>query len=230
LNRTEPPTSANAEQFTHSRLYDLAAAAPLVLVYGFAATGNLILISRQWQSARDPAALLTIINETMTILFFGLQIGLCLFRRLPLAKSEGLWPRAVAVLGANLNFTLLLLPRVVLSGHWAVIAAALTIAGTLASVAVLIYLGRSFSILPEARKLVTGGPYRLIRHPLYLTEMISSLGIMLQFQQPWSMLVVVVAIALQIRRMLYEEDILRQSFPAYDAYKQRTARLIPGIY
>ena len=41
----------------------------------------------------------------------------------------------------------------------------------------LAYLRRSFSIVPEARRLVTGGPYGLSRHPVYLGEIITAIGI-----------------------------------------------------
>ena len=40
----------------------------------------------------------------------------------------------------------------------------------------LAYLRRSFSIVPEARRLVTGGPYALSRHPVYLGEIIGAMG------------------------------------------------------
>jgi protein-S-isoprenylcysteine O-methyltransferase Ste14 len=56
------------------------------------------------------------------------------------------------------------------------------------SIYVSCWLGRSFSIFPEGRELVTHGPFSVVRHPLYLTEQIAALGTMLQFNQPWSLL------------------------------------------
>src|ERR1700704_240325 len=41
----------------------------------------------------------------------------------------------------------------------------------------LAYLRRSFSIVPEARLLVTGGPYAFSRHPVYLGEIITAIGV-----------------------------------------------------
>jgi protein-S-isoprenylcysteine O-methyltransferase Ste14 len=225
-----PAANSGPAGFAHSKLYDLACAAPLIVVYGFACVGNGLLILRQWPAALGWKAQLTIANETATLIFFGLQVALCLVRRLPVGKSDGPWPRLVALLGANFNLALLLLPRAALNGSWTSISAGLTIGGILASVAILAWLGRSFSIFPEARGLVTSGPYRYIRHPLYLAEMISSVGIMLQYRQPWATLIALVTIGLQIRRMGYEESILRHSFPGYDTYAGRIARLIPGVY
>ncbi len=53
----------------------------------------------------------------------------------------------------------------------------LATAGLAYSVWGLAYLRRSFSIIPEARRLVTGGPYALSRHPVYLGEIATALGI-----------------------------------------------------
>ena len=43
--------------------------------------------------------------------------------------------------------------------------------GVLGVIWSLLYLGKSFSVFPAMRQLVTRGPYRLIRHPLYISEL-----------------------------------------------------------
>jgi protein-S-isoprenylcysteine O-methyltransferase Ste14 len=91
-------------------------------------------------------------------------------------------------------------------------------------------LGRSFSIMAESRQLVTAGPYRLVRQPLYLTEAIASVGVFMQFASVWTALLLAVQIAFQLRRIRNEELVLTTGFPEYAAYSQTTARLIPGIY
>ena len=61
-------------------------------------------------------------------------------------------------------------PNPVLFTPWAVIrdiSAPLALGAFVLGVYGLLYLRRSLSIIPEARRLVTGGPYRFIRHPLY---------------------------------------------------------------
>ena len=94
---------------------------------------------------------------------------------------------------------------------------------------VLWWLGKSFSILPEARRLVTGGPYAFARHPLYSVEIITVLGTALQFQAPWAWLIALGVVALLWIRTQYEEQVLAESFPEYPAYRARTKRFIPGI-
>ena len=101
------------------------------------------------------------------------------------------------------------------------------LAFSLASVAVL---GRCFGILPDVRGLVVRGPYRLVRHPLYLGELTAAIGIVIGSRHPvaaagaW-----LVCLGLQIARTHYEESNLRAQFPAYEAYAARTKRILPGI-
>jgi protein-S-isoprenylcysteine O-methyltransferase Ste14 len=85
-------------------------------------------------------------------------------------------------------------------------------------------------MMAEARRLVTSGPYRFVRHPLYLAEELAIIGISMQFFSLSTALVLAVQIAFQLRRMYNEEAVLAESFPEYAAYQQRTARLLPGIY
>jgi protein-S-isoprenylcysteine O-methyltransferase Ste14 len=54
--------------------------------------------------------------------------------------------------------------------------------------------------------------------------------VFIQFASLWSALLLVVQFAFQLRRMHNEELVLAGSFPAYDAYRRTTARLIPRVY
>ena len=84
--------------------------------------------------------------------------------------------------------------------------------------------------MPEARRLVTSGLYGVMRHPLYLAEELATLGILLQFLSVWALLLCAAHIAFQLRRMHNEEMLLAQAFTEYEAYRTRTARLLPGVY
>jgi len=157
----------------------------------------------------------------------------CLFVvRLPLvARYAELWPRVVALLGSFLPFTVTFFPpanELTLTAH--IVASAVSLAGMALAVYILYWLGRSFSITPQARGLVTTGPYRFVRHPLYVAEYTASLGILVHFLSPWTVLITLCQGYLQIRRMDYEERLLTRVFPAYAAYAKKTARILPGLY
>ena len=91
-------------------------------------------------------------------------------------------------------------------------------------------LARSISIMPEARRLITTGPYTLVRHPLYLGEIVATAGLALQYLMPWALLLLGLHCMFQFERMRYEERVLAQAFPHYRDYMAQTARLVPGVY
>jgi protein-S-isoprenylcysteine O-methyltransferase Ste14 len=94
----------------------------------------------------------------------------------------------------------------------------------------MLFLGRSFSVMAQARKLVTAGPYSLVRHPLYLGEGMAILGMMLQYLSPLAVAIVGMQFAFQLQRMQNEERVLTSQFPEYRDYMARTACIIPGVY
>ena len=88
-------------------------------------------------------------------------------------------------------------------------------------------LGRCFGILPEARGLVTRGPYRLVRHPVYLGELGVLLGLVIGAPTVWNLVCAAVIVAAQVVRMGLEERALEAEFPEYATYAQLTPRLAP---
>lgn len=155
---------------------------------------------------------------------------LTLVRSKAVGRSKGLWPRVAALLGSSAGFAFTFTARAEPSMAWDVASALLAAVGASLTVAVVLRLGRSFSTMPEARRLVTEGAYRVVRHPLYAVEEIALLGVFLQFRSWPAALILLVHLAFQIERMRNEEKVLAASFPEYDAYARRTARLVPGIY
>jgi protein-S-isoprenylcysteine O-methyltransferase Ste14 len=92
------------------------------------------------------------------------------------------------------------------------------------------HLGRSFSLVPQARNVVQTGPYRWIKHPLYLAEEIAVLGVVLRNLTPLTVALLVLHIGVQICRIYYEEDLLRRNCPEYSSYEASRWRLIPYVW
>ena len=95
----------------------------------------------------------------------------------------------------------------------------------------LAYLRRSFSIIPEARRLVTGGPYSLSRHPVYLGEIVTAVGINLATGGWLTALAVAYFVGCELLRMRWEERVLERAFPAeYPPYARRVPRYLPNPF
>lgn len=174
--------------------------------------------------------LMILTARVSVVIFLAVLAALHLSRLRPIGKHTSWIPKVTALLGAFLTYALLLLPRAAPDPLWNSLSTLLLLLGSMASVLVALNLGRSLSVMPEARRLVTTGPYRRIRHPLYLTEEIAVLGFFLQFRSWPAALLLLVHFYFQIRRMDSEETILARTFPDYADYKQRSSRLVPGVY
>lgn len=177
-----------------------------------------------WQYVSTLAARISLLA------FLGLLIFFHSIRSRPVNKAAGWEPKVSALLGLTLGNLLLLLDRSATTPALDIASTLLLLVGNYLCVVVLLHLGRSISIMAEARRLVTSGPYSVIRHPLYLAEQVATIGIFLQFMSWPAALVLAVHFVFQVRRMLNEERVLAATFPEYREYSQRTARLIPGVW
>ena len=173
-----------------------------------------------------------LLSRVCMLLFFCLAAWLTLIRSQPLAKASGLRPRIAAIIGVTLLFTIdLLCPRLDNPPTWLLfLSAGLILLGNVLALIVLNRLGKSFSVMAEARRLVTQGPYRIVRHPLYLSEAIAIIGLFLPYLSIQAALLFVVLVAVQVLRMHYEEQVLRSTFPEYAEYARHTQRMIPGVW
>jgi protein-S-isoprenylcysteine O-methyltransferase Ste14 len=125
---------------------------------------------------------------------------------------------------------------VLLEGPPAGTATSLVLAGDLVALVACVWLlsavvalGRCFGVLPEARGLVTRGPYRVVRHPVYLGELVACAGLVLAAPTAWNLVVAAVFVGAQALRMQLEENELGEHFPEYARYAAETPRLLPRL-
>lgn len=94
----------------------------------------------------------------------------------------------------------------------------------------LLTMGRLFGVRPALRGLVTRGPYKLVRHPIYLSYVIADIGYNLQEWNSVTLLLVLIGWASLVYRIYAEERVISQD-PGWPAYlAQVRYRLFPGLW
>lgn len=227
---TALPQSGKAGKSGNLRLEitELLGRAGIVLYFSFAAVLKAMSIAHLIENSFTTENwALQLLSDVASLMFLCLVAVLALVRLKPSRKAEGIEPRITAM-----TATYLMLLLVTVKGDppfmgATLIGTCLVAVGSALSAYVLAWLGQSFSIMAEARRLVTGGPYAIVRHPLYVTEAVAALGVVLLNGSPLAVLVFIIHSCLQLRRMRNEEKVLRAAFPEYADYAERTPRWFP---
>jgi protein-S-isoprenylcysteine O-methyltransferase Ste14 len=94
------------------------------------------------------------------------------------------------------------------------------VTGFLIQIAAKIVLWRSFGVVPAAREIKVLGPYRFVRHPMYVGYIIQHIGFLLAFPMLWNLAVYSGALVVQVARILREERILNGQ-PLYREFSVR---------
>jgi protein-S-isoprenylcysteine O-methyltransferase Ste14 len=83
----------------------------------------------------------------------------------------------------------------------------------------------------ENQRVISTGPYAIVRHPMYAAALILMIGIPLALGSWWGLLALVPGVPALVWRILDEERLLKRDLPGYAEYTQRMRfRLIPGLF
>lgn len=172
---------------------------------------------------------LSLLNSMLVMVFYVLLVWAYL-RRSPSDRTDRRWTSwAVALLGTCASFGIPLVSEGPRTGPLAVVALSVLAVGMVAMLWALGALGTNISVVPQAREVVTHGPYARVRHPLYAAELVNVVGTCLATTglAPW--LVLVAVIVFQIMRARREEELLSRELPGYAEYMSRTPMLVPAL-
>jgi protein-S-isoprenylcysteine O-methyltransferase Ste14 len=169
--------------------------------------------------------------DVVYVLQHGLVLGIALTRSAPLVQDRSL-PIGLAVI-ASYAYPY---AQVIYLGFWpgspafAVLGVVLVVLSALLSLMSLLFLGTLFGIRPALRGLMTSGPYRFVRHPMYLSYVLGDIGYNLQEWNPATVLMVIIGWTSLLYRIGAEERIMREN-ASWQSYTQVTRyRLIPGFW
>ncbi|PLK27551.1 isoprenylcysteine carboxylmethyltransferase family protein [Novosphingobium sp. TH158] len=209
----ESQVRSAAPSWLTPRFADRAEQVAIVILWG--------ILAWRVEFSDNPWAPLLLLSES-TIAFFTLI-------RRPTEKLSmrlGDWLLAMTATCAGL----LVVPGVVLVEALVPLAVLLFIGGNLFQLWAKLVLRRSFGVAPANRGVKISGPYRYVRHPMYLGYGIVHLSLLLLMFWPLNIVIYAIGWWAQILRILAEERVLSQD-PAYAEYmKQVKWRLIPGVF
>ena len=107
------------------------------------------------------------------------------------------------------------------------------VAATLLYVKSMKSLGENYSPCFDShlpRRIVTHGPYRYVRHPLYLANILQGFGHTLASGSLWVLALSAYGLFKILKALAAEEAYLSEKFPGYEDYRAQTSRLIPFVY
>lgn len=136
-------------------------------------------------------------------------------RQSPLLQRLVAWASALLPFAIQINHEVPLILRL------------FSMAGVAVAIWTLAVLGKSFDVTPADRGLVSKGPYRIVRHPMYASELFSVLVMVLVDLSPRNILVTLALAASLVLRIHWEEEIIHN----YTDYSMRVrSRFLPGVW
>jgi protein-S-isoprenylcysteine O-methyltransferase Ste14 len=163
---------------------------------------------------------LVIVSECVTLLV--------LLIRKPAHTFSGSVVDWLLALGATTTPALLAPGKRPIDPEW--VGLTLLATGLCCQILCKLVLGRSFGLIAANRGVKQAGPYRLVRHPMYASYLITHFGVFWLNPTPRNVVVYLLCWGLQIPRILAEESHLSQD-PGYVEYQKVVRyRLIPFVF
>jgi protein-S-isoprenylcysteine O-methyltransferase Ste14 len=212
------------------KAFPLAVFSLLLLVNSLTLPYEAIQLAREGIS---PYQLVIFVRHSLMVGFLLLVIAAYLTRTHTVARAHGFWETVFPMLVLLATFVgMSFLNRVTAPQRLdlIVVGLLLTALGFSVSLWALWHLRGSFAIMAEARSPVTSGPYRYVRHPLYLGESLRMLGLCLAMGTAAALLFWAIWTVMQLTRARIEEAKLAAQFEDYRAYRQGTRFMLPGLY
>jgi protein-S-isoprenylcysteine O-methyltransferase Ste14 len=196
---------------------DFAARLAIVVAFSFLA----VRFGAHFMQTGHVTGLLLLAGEALVVI-------LTVFRRATIVVDRSLRARIVTTLA--LIGPLLLVPAI----DAAVLPESTTAAFSAIGLTVVIIgkmsLGRSFGLMPANRGVVSTGPYRLVRHPIYMGYLVTHVGFLCANPTFWNVTTLVASDIALMMRAVNEEEVLALD-PAYKAYLERVRwRVAPGLF
>lgn len=201
------------------RILDGVERIAIVLLYSFFLSR---MFGAYWQTG-NIGNLVMLVTESVLVGFV-----LCRKATNDLSLRFGDWFLAFAAT----SLPLLAVPQIAQSQWptWNGIAVLLTFAGLIVQVLSKFTLGRRFGVVAANRGICSAGPYRLVRHPIYMGYLISHIGFCMLSPAVWNLALFATLYALKIPRILAEERLLSQDAKYRDYQKIVRYRLVPGVF
>lgn len=204
----------NTAHILGSRAVNILAATALASIWLLFSIAHL----RAFQASGDWTYLLFVASETLVALLFVMRSEPAAVSHSPLD-----WALAIASTGA---------PFLFIPATSGVIPAArvLIVAAVILQICGLLSLNRSFGLVAARRVIKTSGMYRVIRHPLYASYLLSYVGYVLANTSTGNVVACLAAAALLIARLYREERFLARNSD-YVLYMHRVKyRVLPMVF
>ena len=171
-------------------------------------------------------------TSRITLLVFAfaevLTVGLAMFSRVPRERDWKPLSLVVTICATFYFLAFSIEPGVRLVPE--ALAAGIQVAGVLLQIYAKWSLRRSFGLLPANRGVVVVGPYRVIRHPMYLGYLVTDIGFLAANFGVRNLAIVVAQWALQAVRIVKEERLLSKDATYRDYMSRVRYRLIRGLF